>query len=72
MHNCNPSTRQVEAGGSQVSGQPGLYVVRPCLRETETGRERIRENENISQRKVMLYRGTVIGMTRENMGIKRQ
>jgi hypothetical protein len=26
VHACNPSTQEVEAGGSRVSGQPGLHI----------------------------------------------
>jgi hypothetical protein len=25
VHNCNPSTAEAEAAGSQVSSQPGIY-----------------------------------------------
>jgi hypothetical protein len=25
VHNCNPSTQEAEAGGSQIRGQPGPY-----------------------------------------------
>jgi hypothetical protein len=27
MHTCNPGTREAEAGGSQVPGQPGLNEI---------------------------------------------
>lgn len=43
VHACNLSTREVQAGGSEVQGQPwlgskflvSLSYVRPCLKEKE-------------------------------------
>jgi hypothetical protein len=43
VHDYNPSTPEVEVGGFQVWGQPGLhnefeaslyYIVKPCLKQT--------------------------------------
>jgi hypothetical protein len=30
---CNPGTREADAGGLEISDQPGLYIERPCLKK---------------------------------------
>jgi hypothetical protein len=41
-HTCNPNSWEANAKGSQVQGQPGLYIARLCLKE-----KKIRERSKV-------------------------
>jgi hypothetical protein len=33
VHTCNPSTKEAEAGGSGIPGQPRTHIVKPFLKK---------------------------------------
>jgi hypothetical protein len=60
VHSCNPSTQEVEAGGSQIRGQLGLhskfqtslgYIVRPCLQNKQTTKQKEKRKKEKERRK---------------------